>query len=135
MIVVDTNVIVSLFLETPETRAAETALRRDPDWAAPLLWRSEFRNVLVSFARTGGLEHRDAQAMMQMAEKLMGAREFAVPSRDVLAAAMDSGCTAYDCEFVVLARAAEVPLVTLDRGLIERFPAETAALREFAQSG
>jgi hypothetical protein len=43
---VDTNVMSHLLLPTPHTAAAERLLKTDPDWAAPLLWRSEFRNVL-----------------------------------------------------------------------------------------
>jgi len=51
MIVVDTNVIAYLYLPTDYTRLAEQLLAKEPDWAAPLLWRSELRNVLALYLR------------------------------------------------------------------------------------
>lgn len=53
MIVADTNLITYLLLPTPMTAAAETLYRDDPEWAAPLLWRSELRNVLALYLRKG----------------------------------------------------------------------------------
>ena len=47
MIVVDTNVIGYLFLSSDQSVLAERALQKDNEWAAPILWRSEFRNVLT----------------------------------------------------------------------------------------
>jgi predicted nucleic acid-binding protein len=46
-------------------------------------------------------------------------------SDDVIELAAGSGCSAYDAEFVVLAKDLGVPLVTTDRELLEKFP-ETA---------
>lgn len=40
----------------------------------------------------------------------------------VLTLALDSGCSAYDCEFVWLARELGVPLVTADREVRNAFP-------------
>lgn len=45
MIVVDTNVIVYLYMTGDYSAQAEQALLKDPLWVAPPLWRSEFRNV------------------------------------------------------------------------------------------
>jgi predicted nucleic acid-binding protein len=51
MIVVDTNIIAYLYLTSERSRQAEQALRKDPQWATPLLWRSEFRSVLALYLR------------------------------------------------------------------------------------
>ena len=49
MIVADTNVISYLLLPTGFSEQASQLYRIDPDWAAPELWRSEFRNVLALY--------------------------------------------------------------------------------------
>ena len=46
MIVVDTNTIAYLYLPSRYTADVTRVLEKDASWAAPLLWRSEFRNVL-----------------------------------------------------------------------------------------
>jgi predicted nucleic acid-binding protein len=43
MIIVDTNIISYLFLPSPYSDKASSLYQNDPDWAAPILWRSEFR--------------------------------------------------------------------------------------------
>jgi predicted nucleic acid-binding protein len=46
MIVVDTNIISYFYLPTEKTTEVERLLIQNPEWAVPILWRSEFRNVL-----------------------------------------------------------------------------------------
>lgn len=58
MIVVDTNVLAYLYLPGEYTAVAEVLLERDPDWAAPVLWRSEFRIILAGHIRRGSLTFR-----------------------------------------------------------------------------
>ncbi|HUP48723.1 MAG TPA: type II toxin-antitoxin system VapC family toxin [Thermoanaerobaculia bacterium] len=129
MIVVDTNVILHLWLETPETAAAEALLESDSEWGAPLLWRSEIRNALALLIRHRSFPLQAAKEIVRSAEELMAGREFAVPSDDVLDLAQRSGCSAYDCEFVALAVALDVPLVTTDRKVLRAFPKTARALR------
>lgn len=128
MIVVDTNVIAYLYLPGDHTAAAEALCRMDSEWSAPLLWRSELRNVLATQIRVGRLELEAAQSIQTEAEQLLQGREFAVDSAEVLRLAADSGCSAYDCEFVTLAEYLDVPLYSADRRLIERFPHRTRPL-------
>ena len=123
MIVVDTNLIAYLHIEGERTTQAQQVLRKDAEWAAPLLWRSEFRNVLVFYLRQQVFSLDDAQAIMQQAESLLQGREYEVASQRVLDAAMSSRCSAYDCEFVVLAQDLQCPLVTADRRVLTNFPA------------
>ena len=122
MIVVDTNLIGYLLLPSERSEQAELVLRRDPAWAAPLLWRSELRNVLAVQVRSGRLSLEHAFVVMKQAEELMHGREYAVVSLDVLRLASSSHCTAYDCEFVALAQDLGVGLVTVDRQVLAAFP-------------
>jgi len=128
MIVVDTNVLAYLWLPGDRTMAAERLLKRDPDWNAPLLWRSEFRNVLAGCLRRGDVTLETALQIADGAEGQMRGREYSVPSAQVLARVEESDCSAYDCEFVVLADELGVSLVTSDEKLLKSFPAVARAL-------
>jgi len=128
MIVVDTNVLAYLWLPGERTKAAERLLKKDPDWNAPLLWRSEFRNVLAGCLRRGDLSLETALQIADEAEGQMRGREFTVPSAQVLARVDESDCSAYDCEFVVLADELGVSLITSDDKLLKSFPAITRPL-------
>ena len=127
MIVVDTNLLVYLYVEGQRTRTAEAVLARDAAWAAPLLWRSEFRNALAGLVRRRALAIEDAIQITREAERAMTGREYTVVSHHVLQLASRSGCSAYECEFVALAQDLDVPLVTADRALRRAFPSETIA--------
>lgn len=128
MIVVDTNVLAYLYLPTEHTGRAEALLERDPEWLAPVLWRSEFRNMLAGYLRRGVLSLEAALDLQAEAESLMAGREYDVPSSSVLELVQGSDCSAYDCEFVALARQLGVPLVTRDTRLLKAFPAATEKL-------
>lgn len=101
-------------------------------WAAPPLWRSEFRNVVALYLRQGHLTLADALQYMQEAEALLQGREFEIPSAPVLELSQQSGCSAYDCEFVHLARELNVPLVTSDQRVLRAFSGLAVSLQNFA---
>ena len=134
MIVVDTNIIGYLYLTSDRSLQAEQALLRDPEWVAPLLWRSEFRNVLALYIRQQLLSLEDAQQIMDEAVNLMQDREYDVASLQVLNLVASSTCSAYDCEFVALAQDLGVPLVTVDRQVLEQFPDIAVSLETYASS-
>ena len=122
MIVVDTNVVAYLLLPGPQTALAEDLLIQQPEWAAPPLWRSEWRNVLAGYLRRGALDLNQALALQQQAELLVIRHEEPVSSQAVLQLVASSRCSAYDCEFVAAAQQLGVPLVTADRALLAAFP-------------
>jgi predicted nucleic acid-binding protein len=103
VIVVETNVIAFLLIEGDRTAQAEGVFKRDTDWVAPYLWRSEFRSVLAFYVRKRRIHLDDAISLMAEAEVLMQGREFEVESTRVLELAESSKCSAYDCEYVTLA--------------------------------
>lgn len=122
MIVVDVNLLVYLYVAGQRTRQAEAVLARDPVWAVPLLWRSEFRNTLAGLVRRKALALEDAIQIADEAERSMAGREYSVISHEVLRLAARSGCSAHDCEYVALARNLGIRLVTADCRLLGAFP-------------
>lgn len=122
MIVVDTNVIAYLFLTSDRADLSERLLKHDSDWVAPRSWRSELRNALALYLRKNLLSFQDSLEIMEAAERLMSDSEFEVPSAPVMELAGESGCSAYDCEFVALASYLRVPLATNDGALLRAFP-------------
>ncbi len=128
MIVVDSNILAYLYLPAEYTEAAEALFETDPDWAAPVLWRSEFRNILAGYLRRGSLGLDQALAIQEEAEALLAGAEYEVDSRSVMALVKDSDCSAYDCEFVALAMQLGTSLVTMDGKLLRAFPNVARAL-------
>jgi predicted nucleic acid-binding protein len=128
MIVVDSNVLAYLYLPGERTADAEALLEQDPEWAAPVLWRSEFRNVLAGYTRRKTLTFEQACRLQSEAEDLLFGSEFEVDSRAVLELVRDSDCSAYDCEFIALAIKLDTKLVTADKKVLRAFPNRTMAL-------
>ena len=122
MIVVDTNIIAYLYLPTDYTKKAEDLLIEEPIWVAPILWRSEFRNILALYIRKRILAFEQAVQIQAEAESLMENNEYQVNSLDILHLIQVSSCSAYDCEFVALANNLKTKLVTADKKIISEFP-------------
>lgn len=128
MIVVDSNVVAYLYLPGDHTATAESLLADEEHWAAPLLWRSEFRNILAGYLRRKIITFRMAQQLQEEAEGLLAGSEYEVDSRLVLELVRESDCSAYDCEFVALAMTLGVKLVTMDAKLRKVFPKHAVPL-------
>lgn len=132
MIVVDTNVIASMWVPNDMDEWVYKILKKDDGWVAPLLWRSEFRNVLSIYLRKDILEFSVVLQAAEEAEHLMNSNEFEVNSTQVMSLVSNSSCSAYDCEFVALSDDLNVPLVTFGKKILREFPNIAIHPEEFA---
>jgi len=128
VIVSDTNVLAYLLLPYEFSPQADALFSRDPDWAVPILWRSEFRNLLAGYLRRKTLTFDEVLKVQAEAEALVAGNEHEVDSRRVLELVRDSACSAYDCEFVALAAQLGTKVVTMDAKLLKAFPHHALAL-------
>jgi len=128
MIVVDPNIIAYLYLSTEFTPLVEKLLVRDSQWAAPMLWRSELRNVLALYLRKKMLTFEQAYNIQTQGEALLAGSEYNIDSFDVLRLAEQSHCSAYDCEFAALAQRLGVSVVSTDKKVLRAFPALAISL-------
>jgi len=122
LIVVDTSVIASLWVPNDMDELVYQVLKKDSDWVAPLLWRSELRNVLALYLRKSIMEFSTILQSIQEAELLMESRSYEVNSTLILQFVQSSNCSSYDCEFVALADDLNVQLVTFDKKICSEFP-------------
>jgi predicted nucleic acid-binding protein len=133
VIIADTNLIGYLLIQGPFTADAERVLQKDPEWAAPLLWRSELCSVLSQNVRAGTISQTGAEAHFRRADQLIHP-EIEVDHLEVLRLSQATGCSTYDCEFAWTARAAGVKLVTADKKLLVAFPGLATSVQNFAVS-
>ncbi|MCK5455582.1 MAG: type II toxin-antitoxin system VapC family toxin [Melioribacteraceae bacterium] len=131
MIVVDTNVIAYFWINGANTKFTENLLKKDSNWIAPFLWRSEFRNVLAGYLRKNLLTLDKALRLMSAAEEQLNNNEYLVTSDLVMNLVSLSSCSAYDCEFVALAKDFNINLVTSDKKIIKEFPSIAIPLKCF----
>ena len=88
----------------------------------PRLWRSEFRNVLARYLRARIIGPDPAKALIRGAEAELVDFEHEVDSTEVMDLVAVSTCTAYDCEYVALARSMGNSPVTEDARIVRDFP-------------
>lgn len=122
MIVVDTNVIAYLFIKGDYSDKALLLLKSDPEWIVPFLWKSEFRNVLSLYFRQGHLSLGEVQSIMNTAEDFLSGNAYEVNSFEVFELVSNSKCSAYDCEFVALAKRLGLDFYTSDKKILKEFP-------------
>jgi predicted nucleic acid-binding protein len=122
MIVVDSNILAYLLIDGVFCKRAEALLASDSNWIAPLLWKSEFRNILAGYIRRKDFSFDKAYQIIREAEFILSSKEFEVDSLLVLELIRDSDCSAYDCEFVGLAIKNNCKLVTMDKQILKAFP-------------
>lgn len=135
MIVVDSNVVAYCWLNGPLTAMAQQVFARDPHWHVPVLWRSEMRSILTGACRAGLLEWDQAMRVLTAAENTLERREHLPSSADVLRVCLASGLSAYDAEFVALARQLGALLVTEDRAILRFFPDLALTMSRFVERG
>ncbi|MEA1867632.1 MAG: type II toxin-antitoxin system VapC family toxin [Thermodesulfobacteriota bacterium] len=133
MIVVDTNIISYFYLNSDYSSLAEQIFKRDPIWSAPLLWRSEFRNVLTFYLKKEIILLAEAIEIFESAEELLKENEYEINSAQVLSLSHSSGCSAYDCEFINLAKDLNILLVTEDKKVLKSFPESAISMHQFIE--
>ncbi len=133
MIVVDTNVISYFYLSSEYSELAEQLFMKTSSWSAPMLWRSEFRNVLSSYIKKKIITLQAAIQIFETAERLLQDNEYEINSVKVLKLSQESGCSAYDCEFINLAQDLNVPLVTMDKQLLNNFKNTAVSIQKYIE--
>ena len=131
MIVVDTNVIAYLFLKGEYNQNAEKLLKSDSDWAVPILWRSELRSILTLYLRKNLITLNQSYEIIQESQKLLKGNEYTIDSLQLLEEINKSTLSAYDLEFVVLAKTLKTKLVTLDKKILKEYPRIAVSLKNF----
>ncbi len=131
MIVVDTNIISYLYISGDHSQQSEDLLSSDSNWVAPILWRSEFRNVLAQYLRKNLLNIDEILLIIQQAEKLLTDHEYEISSAHIMQLVKSSQCSAYDCEFIALAQYLDVSLITADKKILLEFPEITKTAESY----
>ena len=71
--------------------------------------------MLALYLRKNVIDLQTAISMQSQAERQLADNEYTVNSMDVLTLAAEPGYSAYDCEFVSLAKSLNLKLVTGDK--------------------
>ena len=129
MIVADANLIAYLILESEFTALADAVYQKDSQWIAPVLWRSEFRNILVAYVRQELITVAGAKLAMASAENNMADAK-QVNSDAVINASVTFNLSAYDAEYYVTSKFYGVTLVTHDQKLLKNC-SEAVSMEDF----
>jgi len=131
MIIVDTNILVPLFVPHENTAKCQRLFTLDPDWNFADWWQVECANVLRNLHRSARITPGDAcRAIGQALRLIPPANTHPVNLEQALLIACESNITAYDARFIALARSFGNKLVTEDIRLRASCPEDTRSLDE-----
>lgn len=128
MVLIDTNIAISLWVENAWTHAARRLLEKDWDWRTESFALIEFANVMATYARMGLTSEGEALARLDEAEVFLSPGLTIVSHHQTLVVAMTYKVSAYDARFLVAARELGVKLVTEDATLRRAAPELTQSL-------
>ena len=132
MIAVDANVLLPLLREDALTKIAQSVRAADREWVMPSLLKIEVVNALLNEVKAGYLTLEGAMQAVGTADELTAQARVQDPApREILATARQSGLTAYDATYVVLARSLGVHLITEDRQILRACPDVARSMRRF----
>ena len=130
MIVVDTNILVPLFINGPRTGDATKLLELDREWCTEPYALVELINVFTTYMRAKLLAVEAAHRHLDEAETLLTPHLHHIPNKTVLDYAMRYQVTAYDAHFLAVADARGTRLTTEDAKLRAAAPRLTRSLHE-----
>ncbi len=132
MIVVDSNVVAALCFASPHSAAAEAIWRQDPHWLAPPLLHSELLSVAAKYVAAGLADERTCSLALRNSRWFVHTdTDLAPADLEILRLAAGCQCSTYDCEFVWLALALAVPLVTWDQRVLAAFRSVAVTPEEY----
>ena len=131
MIVVDTNVVAYVLIEGEFTPSARELWKRDSEWRLPSLWRHEFLNLLATTVRQRGFAFSQAHSLWEKAIQLFSPLEDPIDMGQALQLATERAISAYDAQFITLAKELKTFCVTEDQRLWKLFPEQACSIRTY----
>lgn len=135
MIVVDANVIAYFFIEGDKSALARQVHSQDGHWVVPGIWRHELLNILATSCLFAKLPLVTAHRIWRDAEDMMQGNEYSPDMSSVLSLALEGSITAYDAEYIFLAKSLGIPCVTEDKSLRAKFHDTASTMAEFVRPG
>ena len=130
MIVIDTNIIAPLYVQSAQTEAVTKLFAQDQIWRTEPLALIELSNVLITYERSCYITAATARNCIDRAAAFLQPNLFRVSHRAALDAALRYGTTAYDARFLAVAEQLNSRLVTEDAKLRASAPKLTQSLAE-----
>jgi len=130
MVVVDTNIIVPLYVRSASTDAVKELRGREKIWRTDPFALIEFSNVLITYERARYLTAGKARECLGNAESFLRPHYFSVTNEAALDLAIRYGITGYDGRFLALAQQLGRPLVTEDAKLRAAAPTLTQLIED-----
>lgn len=131
MIVVDVNVFLYSLVEGERSEVARLVFEADSRWFAPSLFQYEFINILATWNRKGIMGVLACQKVWREAESLMAGKLVEADPKAVLDISLNHQITAYDAQYIQIAAALKLHLVTEDRELLRKFPRTAVSMADF----
>jgi len=130
MIVADTNIITYLVIAGDKTEQARLVKGKDSTWMVPTLWQHEFINVLSTHVKNGILTIPQAKTAWTYSNRILSQTTYEVDMENALQFSIEQKISAYDAQFIILAKKLGCPLVTEDKKLHKTF-AEAKSMQDF----
>lgn len=130
MLVVDTNILVPLFIESLRQKDHFDLLDLDPAWCTEPFALIELTNVFTTYVRSQRLSGEAAHRHLEEAKSLLMPHFHRIPLEVVLTYALRYKVSAYDAHFLAVAAARGKRLITEDSRLRAAAPKLTQSLSE-----